>query len=76
VYDSPPSTLPVYTDKEKIKYQVLLDTWNPIVNDIKSTQEAVKKTCKILWRASNSILEEFGMDIMAYLEEATQSNQG
>jgi hypothetical protein len=46
VYDNPPSTMLVYTSKENIKDQVLLDTWNPIVNDIKSTQEAVTKHAK------------------------------
>jgi hypothetical protein len=64
VYDNPPNTLSVYTSRKNIKDQVLFDTWKPLLNDIKSTHEAVNKACKILWNASDSLLEEFGMDVM------------
>jgi hypothetical protein len=62
VYSNPPSTLPIYTTKQRIKDQVLLNTGRYIMNDVKSTQEAVGKACKRLWRASDSLLEQFGMD--------------
>jgi len=70
MYDNPPNTLSVYLTIKTIKYQVLFDTWNPLLNDIKSTHEATNKSCKILWNASDNLLEEFGMDVMEKLEEA------
>jgi DNA repair exonuclease SbcCD ATPase subunit len=64
VYDNPPNILPVYTTKQRIKYQVLLNTGKSILNDIKTTQEIVEKSCKILWRTSDNLLEQFGMETL------------
>ena len=46
VYSNPLSTLPIYTTEKIIKDQSLLTTGRYIMNDVKSTQEAVEKACK------------------------------
>jgi hypothetical protein len=73
VYSNPPSTLPLYTTKQKIKYQVLFDTWKPLLEDIKRIQKTVTKTYKRLWNAYDELLEEFGMDIMPNIDDVSPS---
>jgi hypothetical protein len=71
VYQNPPSTLPLYTARQKIKDQVLFDTWKPLLEDIKSIQKIVKNSYKRLWNASDELLEEFEMDIMPNIDDAS-----
>jgi hypothetical protein len=54
-----------------IKDQFQFNTEKSIMRDIKSTQEAVRRACKKLWRESDNILEQFAMDTMSDLEEET-----
>jgi hypothetical protein len=70
VYKNPPDTLPLYTTRQKIKDQVLFDTWKPLLEDIQSIQKIVTKEYKRLWNASNEILEEFIMEIMPNIDDA------
>jgi hypothetical protein len=38
VYKNPLDTLPLYTTRQKIKYQVMFDTWNSMLKDIQGIQ--------------------------------------
>jgi hypothetical protein len=46
VYRNPPSTLPCYSRKEKIKDQVFFDTLKPLLEDIQVVQKIAYKTNK------------------------------
>jgi hypothetical protein len=71
VYQKPPSTLPLYTSRHKIKDHVLFDTWKPLLEDIKSIQKAVKNTYKILWNDFDGLVEEFRVEIMPNNNDGT-----
>jgi hypothetical protein len=43
VYKNPPATLPCYSRKERIKYQVFFDTWKPLLEDIQVIQKTTSK---------------------------------
>jgi hypothetical protein len=65
--------MPLYTTRNKIKDQVLFDPWKPLLEDIQSIQKIVTKAYKKLWNASNDLLEEFRMEIMPNIDNATPS---
>jgi hypothetical protein len=69
ICDNPPNTLPVYTTKQKIKDQMLLNAGKYSLNNMKSTQEMVEQACRRLWRASDDLLEQFRMETMEDLEK-------
>jgi hypothetical protein len=63
----------MYTTKQRIKDQVLLNTGKYILHNIKNTQETVEQACKILWRTSDDLLKQFRMETLADLEK-TRTN--
>jgi len=54
-----------------MKGQVLFDTWKLLLQDIRTIQGTVTKAYKILWNASDDLLEEFKMKIVPAIDEAT-----
>jgi hypothetical protein len=68
-----PETLPVYSDKQKIRDHRLLNVGMENFMDIQRTQEQVTTTRKELWRSSDSLLSQFGMDPLRNLEKASST---
>jgi hypothetical protein len=63
--------LPLYARKEKLRYQVFFDTWKPLLKDIQAIQETTIDACKKLWNSSDGLMEEFRMQLMPPIDEAT-----
>jgi hypothetical protein len=66
-----PATLPCYSRKERIKYQVFFNTWKSLLEAIRAVQKTISKACKWLWNSSDDLLEEFMMKLMPPIDEAT-----
>jgi hypothetical protein len=60
----------MYTDKQKIKDQILLDTGKSILNNMENTQMKVDQASRKLWRAVEELLEQFRMENRADLGKA------
>jgi hypothetical protein len=71
LYRDPSTILPLYTGKEKLRYHVFFDTWKPLLKDIHSIQETTTDACKKLWNSSDGPMEEFRMQLMPPIDEAT-----
>jgi hypothetical protein len=60
MYEAPPTTLPMYAKKEKLRYQVFFDTWKPLLKDLQVIQEAKitpARSCGVAQMVSWKILE-------------------
>jgi hypothetical protein len=62
---SPPTTLPVYSIEERLRYQVLFDTWKPFLRNVQVTQKATTNAYMELWNISNDLMKEFEMQPIA-----------
>jgi hypothetical protein len=65
--------IPVYSDKKRIRDILPLNLRMAMIKDIKNTQEKVSITSKELWKSSNNLLTQFGMDPLRYLEKASST---
>jgi hypothetical protein len=69
MHKSPPTTLPLYSIKEKLRYQVFFDTWKPFLKNMQVSQKETTNTCMELWSSSNDLMKEFGMQPMLPIDE-------
>lgn len=68
-----PETLPKYSAKQKMKNQIPIDSCKEIFDEVKEAKEMATKACFMIWRSSDEILEDYKMETMARLEEASPS---
>jgi hypothetical protein len=61
----------LYTRKEKLRHQVFFDTWKPFLKYIQSVQEVATNACQKLWSSSDDLMEEFEMQLIPPIDEAT-----
>jgi hypothetical protein len=71
MHRSPPTTLPVYSIEERLRYQVFFDTWKPFLKNVQVTQKATTNACMELWNSSNDLMKEFEMQPMLSIDEVT-----
>jgi hypothetical protein len=68
---NPPTTLPLYSRKEKLRHPIFFDSWKPFLKYIQSVQEATTNSCKKLWSSLDDLIKEFEMHLMPPINEAT-----
>jgi len=66
--------LPRYNVKMRINNQILFDSYKEIFDEVKEAREMGTKACIIISNYSDEMLEGFGIEIMACLEEASPSD--
>ena len=66
LYETPPTTPPMYTRKEKIKHHVFFDTWKPFLKNIQIDQEDANNASMKLHSSSNNLMEEFRMQFLSH----------
>jgi hypothetical protein len=74
MHKSPPTTLLVYSKREKLRCQMLFDTSRPLFKSACTTQGATTDTCTKLWRNANDLVEEAGVQPMQSIDETTSSS--
>jgi len=69
-----PTSLPIYSKRERIRYQMLFDTNKPLSGSVCSTQGVVSNTFAQLWKNVNDIVAEAGIQPLQSIDETTSIN--
>ena len=64
MHQLPPTALPIYLKRERLRYQMLFDTNRILFVSSRSTQGVATKTCTKLWKDANDLIEEAGVQPM------------
>jgi hypothetical protein len=66
-----PTSLPVYSKRERLRYRMLFDTNKPLFMSVCSTQGVVADTCAQLWKNANDLITEAGIQPLQSIDETT-----
>jgi hypothetical protein len=71
MHQPPPTSLPVYSKRERLRYRMLFDTNKPLFMSVRSTQGVVVDTCAQLWKDANDLVTEAGVQPLQSIDEMT-----
>jgi hypothetical protein len=66
-----PTSLPIYSKRERLKYQMIFDTIKPLFGSVCSTQGLVADICAQLWKKYNNLVAEARIYTMQSIDETT-----
>jgi hypothetical protein len=69
-----PSSLTVYSKRERLRYRMLFDTNKPLFGSVCSMQGVVADTSAQLWKNANDLVTEAGIHPLQSIDEMTYVN--